>query len=129
MIFGMKNLFFKNFYEFSDLEYKQFIEKLIPNIDKGKILGIKAKYIDNFAKSLILNDEQQMSLFLNTLPHYYLEENLLHAKLLSLMKNYDELILKINKFLPYIDNWMVCDSLIPRIFIINEILLLNEVKK
>ena len=94
MIFGMKNLFFKNFYEFSYLKYKQFIEKLIPNIDKGKILGIKAKYIDNFAKSLILNDEQQMLLFLNSLPHYYLEENLLHAKLLSLMKNYDELIKK-----------------------------------
>lgn len=129
MIFGMKNLFFKNFYEFSDLKYKQFIERLIPNIDKGKILGIKAKYIDNFAKSLILNGEQQMLLFLNSLPHYYLEENLLHAKLLSLMKNYDELILKINKFLPYIDNWMVCDSLIPRIFIKNEILLINEVKK
>ena len=125
MIFGMKNLFFKNFYEFSDLKYKQFIEKLIPNIDKRKILGIKAKYIDNFAKSLILNDEQEMSLFSNSLPHYYLEENLLHAKLLSLMKNYDELILKINKFLPYIDNWMVCDSLIPRIIIKNEILVFN----
>ena len=104
MIFGMKNLFFKNFYEFSDLKYKQFIEKLIPNIDKRKILGIKAKYIDNFAESLILNDEQQMLLFLNSLPHYYLEENLLHIKLLSLFDDYQILIKYIDNFLPYIDN-------------------------
>ena len=129
MIFGMKNLFFKNFYEFSDLKYKQFIEKLIPNIDKGKILGIKAKYIDNFAKSLILNDDQEMSLFLNSLPHYYLEENLLHIKLLSLFDDYQILIKYIDNFLPYIDNWMVCDSLIPRIFIKNENKLFFEIDK
>ena len=118
----MKNLFFKNFYEFSDLKYKQFIEKLIPNIDKGKILGIKAKYIDNFAESLILNDEQEMSLFLNSLPHYYLEENLLHIKLLSLFDDYQILI-------KYIDNWMVCDSLIPKIFSKNKNKLFFEIDK
>lgn len=129
MIFGMKNLFFKNFYEFSDLKYKQFIEKLIPNIDKEKILGIKAEYIDNFAKSLILNDEQQMLLFLNSLPHYYLEENLLHIKLLSLFDDYQILIKYIDNFLPYIDNWMVCDSLIPKIFNKNKNKLFFEIDK
>lgn len=129
MIFGMKNLFFKNFYEFSDLKYKQFVAKLIPNINKDTILGIKTNDINNLAKYIYKNEKENMFLFLETLPHYYLEENLLHVKLLSLFDDYQILIKYIDNFLPYIDNWMVCDSLIPKIFNKNKNKLFFEINK
>ena len=49
------------------------------------------------------------------LPHKYYEENNLHGMLLEQIKDYDELIIELEKFLPYIDNWATCDLLSLRI--------------
>ena len=32
------------------------------------------------------------------------------------MKEYDKVIINLEKFLPYVDNWAVCDSISPKIF-------------
>ena len=110
-------------------KYKQFVTKLIPNINKNTILGIKTNDINNLAKYIYKNDKENMFLFLEKLPHYYLEKNLLHIKLLSLFDDYQILIKYIDNFLPYIDNWMVCDSLIPKIFNKNKNKLFFEIDK
>lgn len=125
----MNVLFLQNLNKFSNIKYKQFIEKLIPNIDKDTILGIKTNDINNLAKYIYKNDKENMFLFLKKLPHYYLEENLLHIKLLSLFNDYQILIKYIDNFLSYIDNWMVCDSLIPKIFSKNKNKLFFEIDK
>jgi len=56
------------------------------------------------------------SVFLQDLPHNYYDENMLHSILLSNEKDFDECILQIERFLPYIDNWAVCDTLHPQVF-------------
>ena len=45
--------------------------------------------------------------FLKALPHYYLEENNLHALKISNME-------EIERFLPYIDKWKTNDIMNPR---------------
>ena len=45
----------------------------------------------------------------------YYEENNLHGMLLEQIKDYDELIIELEKFLPHIDNWATCDLLSLRI--------------
>ena len=47
--------------------------------------------------------------FLNDLPHYYHEENALHGYIIEQIKDYETCLAEINRFLPYVDNWAVCD--------------------
>ena len=50
--------------------------------------------------------------FLSSLPHKYYDENVVHAFMLGKLKcNSEELKRKIIEFLPYVDNWAVCDGL------------------
>ena len=58
-----------------DIKYKSFQERLIPNIDKSVIIGIKIPVLRKLAKEMI-KDESYIE-FLDNLPHVYLEENLL----------------------------------------------------
>ena len=101
-------------FELQDLSYKDFHKKLIPNIDEDNIIGVRTPVLRKFAKEFAkseLKDE-----FLNSLPHKYYDENNLHAFVIEAIKDYDECINKIDKFLPYIDNWATCDLLSPKIF-------------
>ena len=49
-----------------DGEYRDFSSKLIPNIEKSKIIGIRTPVLRSFAKSLSDYDD-----YLNELPHKY----------------------------------------------------------
>ena len=96
-----------------DIKYKSFQERLIPNIDKNVIIGIKIPVLRKLAKEMI-KDGSYIK-FLDSLPHVYLEENLLHAILVSELKDYDQCIFRLNLFLPYVDNWEVCDIISPKV--------------
>ena len=63
------------------------------------------------------------------LPHEYYDENLLHSLLLSEMKDYDACIEAVDTFLPYVDNWAVCDTISPKIFKKNKTALLVKIKE
>jgi len=63
-----------------------------------------------------LKKEPECRDFLNILPHAYYDENMLHSILLSNVKNYEECIAAVEAFLPYVDNWAVCDTLRPKVF-------------
>ena len=54
--------------------------------------------------------------FLEELPHTYYDEDILHAILISEIKDYDRCIRETERFLPYIDNWAVCDIMSPKVF-------------
>lgn len=110
-----------------DIKYKSFQERLIPNIDKSVIIGIKIPVLRKLAKEMI-KDESYIE-FLDNLPHVYLEENLLHAILVSELKDYDQCIFRLNLFLPYVDNWEVCDIISPKVFKKNNIKLIDEIKE
>ena len=60
--------------------------------------------------------EPDCSRFLSLLPHRYYDENMLHALLLSQLKDMDECVARVEEFLPYVDNWAVCDIMSPKVF-------------
>ena len=94
--------------ENSEYEYKVFSSKLIPNIDEELILGVRIPKIRNISKLLQSNEKVD---FLDELPHKYLEENILHSILINEIKDYDSCIYELERFLPFVDNWSVCDTL------------------
>ena len=98
----------------SDMKYRDFTAKLIPNLGKDRIMGVRTPDIRALAKELYGTKEGED--FLSRLPHYYLEENKLHATLVSMIKDYDKLISELDRFLPFVDNWAVCDMLSPKVF-------------
>ena len=44
-------------------------------------------------------------------------KNILHGCILSLYKDYEQAVDGVGAFLPYIDNWPVCDLLSPKVFL------------
>ena len=100
-------------FEYQDLGYREFNSKLIPNIDKETMIGVRIPDIRKIEKSLSTEEKEK---FLLKLPHKYFEENMLHGIIISNMKDYNKVITNLEKFLPYVDNWAVCDSISPKIF-------------
>ena len=109
----------------SDEKYRDFIASLVPTISKEKIIGVKIPAIRSFAKTLFINNNYEE--FLNKLPHFYLEENMLHSSLLSLIKDKDEANFRLNQFLDFIDNWAVCDIMSPKVFKKHKEDLINQI--
>ena len=63
----------KRLFKLQDKEYKEFQSKLIPNINKDNIIGIRIPHLRKLAKEIA--KENQRGEFLNSLPHKYYEEN------------------------------------------------------
>ena len=113
-------------FKMQDIGYRDFNAKLIPTVDKNKIIGVRTPDLRKFAKEISKNKGAEI--FLNTLPHRFYEENNLHAFILENEKDFDNCIEKINRFLPYIDNWATCDSMRPKVFAKNKEKLLDPIK-
>ena len=105
------NELFKN----KDEKYKEFHSSLIPTLDKAKIIGVRAPIWQRLAKDIIKSGNAEK--FLSSLPHYYLEENNIHAAIISKGKyTFDQALKLTEEFLPHIDNWATCDSFLPSAF-------------
>ncbi len=91
-----------------DQKYRVFTLPLIPNTDEKTFIGVRLPILKKYAKELEVKDREE---FLNSLPHQYHEENVLHAFILSNIKDYDEFIKRVDVFLPYVSNWSVCDTI------------------
>lgn len=109
-----------------DEAYADFQAKLTPNVAREKFIGIRVPVLRDFAK---LYYKEEYHDFIMELPHYYYDENMLHGLLLSLMKNYDECIEALRVFLPYVDNWAVCDIMYPKIFSKNKEKLIDNIRE
>lgn len=105
---------YKELQALKEKEYADFQAKLVPTIEPSTILGIRVPKLRALAKSYIRDQECQV--FLDSLPHNYYDENMLHAILISEMKDYDKCINRLEVFLPYVDNWAVCDIMSPKLF-------------
>lgn len=108
-----------------DLKYRDFQSKLIPTIDKSTIIGVRMPDLRKLAKKI---DENEAKIFMQDLPHTYYEENMLQSILISNMKNYDDCIDHLERFLPFVDNWAVCDCISPKIFTENTDKLIEKIK-
>ena len=110
-----------------DTEYADFQSKLTPNIPRESIIGVRVPQLRKLAKRLGKSKEAQE--FLLALPHAYYDENMLHSLLVSEIKDFDDCISAIDAFLPYVDNWAVCDILSPKAFKKNLNLLLPKIRQ
>lgn len=103
-------------WDLQDCSYRDFQAKLIPTLDKEKIIGVRTPALRKYAKEVM--HHPQVKAFLLGLPHTYYEENNLHGELLCLMykKDLEGFLAQLEKYLPYIDNWATCDMLAPKVF-------------
>ena len=104
----------KELFEKQDLKYKAFQSKLVPTVDAATVIGVRTPDLRAIAKKFASHPEIEK--FLSTLPHEYYDENQVHAFVLSLIKDYDECVSHIDKFLPFVDNWATCDQMRPKVF-------------
>lgn len=101
-------------FSFAEKEYGDFTSRLLPNIPRENIIGVRTPTVKKYANSIASFPEAAG--FLRALPHIYLEENILHAALINKIKDFDAAVLALEQFLPHVDNWSVCDTLRPAAF-------------
>ena len=109
-----------------DQQYRAFTLPLLPGIDEKTFIGVRLPIIKKYAKDL---DEKSRSEFLSSLPHQYHEENLLHAFILSNIKEYDIFINYVDAFLPFVSNWSTCDTICNKHLVKYRPLLIKEISK
>ena len=114
-------------YDLQDMKYRDMQIKIIPNLNPESIVGVRTPELRNMAKeSLKAGDYKD---FLEDLPHKYFEENQLHAFIISGIKDLNECMEELEKFLPYVDNWATCDQMSPKMFKKHREVLLAHIKE
>ena len=113
--------------EAQDLEYKDFQSKLVPNISPDTMIGVRTPQLRAIAKDFAKSGDAKE--FLENLPHKFYEENLMHFFLIAMIKDFDECVREVERFLPFIDCWPVCDQSSPKVFKKNHGKILPLIKK
>lgn len=108
-----------------DLAYGDFSAALLPTVARERVIGVRLPLLRKFAKQL---DRDTAARFLKELPHTYLEEDHLHSFLIGQMRDADECYAALDAFLPYVDNWAVCDSLRPKAILADRERLLEKIE-
>ena len=109
-----------------DKEYAEFQSKLTPGVPTENFIGVRVPILRQFAKEFA--KEAEVNAFLRHLPHKYYDENMLHALLISEVKDYEECIRLTDTFLPFVDNWAVCDIMSTKVFAKHKKELLAKIK-
>ncbi len=103
----------KQLFSLQDIPYGDFQARLIPNLPRETVIGVRTPELRRLAKRLSGTPEAEA--FLGELPHRFFDENQLHAFLLEGVKDYDSCIRLLEAFLPYVDNWATCDQMCPKV--------------
>lgn len=101
-------------FQLKDEKNAEFSAKLTPTVPREKFLGVRVPDSRKLAKKIY--KEGNYEEFLNTLPHEYFDEDMLHGLIISEFKDFDKCIERLEVFLPYVNNWAVCDIMSPKIF-------------
>ena len=116
----------QNLFGMRDAAYAAFIAKLTPGFPPSHFIGVRVPLLRTIARSFA-KEEAASQRFLSHLPHSYYEEDMLHGMLISLVKDYDRCLDLTERFLPYVDNWAVCDTLSPKVFAKHKAQLLENI--
>ena len=110
-----------------DKEYQVFNSRLMPTLPPETVIGVRVPLLRRLAKQLA--DTPQAVAFVQCLPHFYYEENALHAFLLESVRDFGTALAATERFLPYVDNWAVCDSFSPKVFAQHKPELLSAIRR
>lgn len=98
-------------FSLQDLKYRDFHSALVPNINKEQIIGVRLPQLRKIGKKLTDNNFDW---------HYY-EEIMLHGFYIGYAKlSYDERLSLLKNFVPYINNWAVCDCVCSTLKFVNK---------
>ena len=114
-------------FQLQDKGYRDFQSKLIPTIPVETIIGVRIPVIRKLAKEYGKDPESVE--FLKQLPHTYYDENILHALLVAEIIDYEVCEKEVECFLPYVDNWAVCDIFSPKVFRKNKDKLIDKIRE
>ena len=114
-------------FQLQDKSYRDFQSKLIPTIPVETIIGVRIPALRKLAKEYGKDPESVE--FLKQLPHTYYDENILHALLVAEIKDYEACVKEVERFLPYVDNWAVCDIFSPKVFRKNKDKLIDKIRE
>lgn len=104
MIIKNYNEFIELLYSYQDLKYKEFHGKLILD---NNLIGVRTPILKRIAKNISQGDYNK---FIDLNNHNLYEEKMIYGFLLGYIdEDFDILKELINDFLPYIDNWAICD--------------------
>ena len=96
--------FLDELYNLQDISYKEFHSKLIMSND---LIGVRTPALKRLAKVIAKSNYEE---FFKKNRHELYEENLVHGLVLGYLKlDFIELKKYIDEFIPYINNWAVCD--------------------
>ena len=123
----MKDMIHERLLSLADAEYKAFMTKLLPTVDSQSVIGVRLPLLRALAKELCKSGEANA--FMDSLPHRLYEENMLHALLISDIRDYSECVERTDKFLPFVDNWGTCDSMRPKCFVKNRDRLISDIER
>ena len=103
----MKEKIKKELENLADKKYKEFHAGLCPGTEN--IIGVRVPVLRNYAKKLA--KEYDIKYLLENIDNTYYEEIMLQGMLIGLEKdkNIQNILNDIEKFVPKIDNWAVCD--------------------
>ncbi len=102
----------QNLFENQDLKYLDFHAKLVPNVDKNRIIGVRIPVLRKIGKNLDSND----------FGWYYYEELMLHGFYIGYSKlNFNEKLILLDEFVPRINSWGICDCVCSTLkFVLNK---------
>ena len=121
----LRNRLFAN----QDFGYKKFHQALIPGVSEEKIIGVRVPCLRKLAKEFASGNREEVCLFMGNLPHDYFEENQIHFMMIQQISDFDECLAALENFLPYVDNWAVCDGKNPKVLLKNETLFLRKIRE
>ena len=96
--------FIKELHSLQDLKYKKFNSKIVL---ADNVIGVRTPELKRIAKTIAKGDYKT---FFKENKHKYFEDSLVHGLVLGYLKlDFNELKPYIDKFLPFITNWAICD--------------------
>lgn len=105
----------KRLFAEQDLKYLEFHRSLLPGMDSKAIIGVRVPTLRKLAKEFLkAAPPRKLEAFLQQLPHRYYEENQIHLFLIEKFRDFETCLQQLEVFLPYIDNWAVCDGKSPK---------------
>lgn len=112
--YRVDTIIYNRLYEMQDETYRSFQASLIPELKAERMIGVRTPELRSYAKELLKSGDYTE--FISTLPHDYFDEMQLHAFIISELKDFEQCMSEVERFLPHVDNWATCDQLSPKIF-------------
>lgn len=92
-------------FKLQDKKYQEFHSGLCPNVND--IIGVRIPELRKLAKQIAKENPKE---YLEKVTKQYYEEKMLQGFVIGYMKaDYEEKLAYLDKFVPIIDNWAICD--------------------